>query len=66
MRMFFPSRFVKSGDPLADEHWKQMLHRDFSIEERRRVHEVGLETKAFLDDVRTWDSERKVYFEKLG
>ena len=43
-----------------------MLHRGFSVDERARVHEVGLETKAFLADARAWDLERKAYFEKLG
>ena len=80
MRLFFPSLFVKnksdggSGDPLLshslavanDAHWTQLLHRGFSVDERARVHEVGLETKAFLADARAWDLERKAYFEKLG
>lgn len=66
MRLFFPSLFVKTGDPLADDHWKQPLHRNFSVDERERVHQVGLKTKAFLADARAWDLERKASFEKLG
>lgn len=66
MRLFFPSLFVKTGDSLADEHWKQPLHRSLSVDERQRVHQVGLETKTFLADARAWDLERKAHFEKLG
>ena len=79
MRLFFPSLFVKnkpdgdSGDSLShslavanDAHWTQLLHRGFSVDERARIHEVGLETKAFLADARAWDLERKMYLERLG
>lgn len=57
------------GDPspFADEYWnQQLLHRGLSVDERELVHQVGLETKAFLADARLWDLERKAEFEKKG
>lgn len=53
--------------PFADEYWnQQLLHRGLSVDERELVHQVGLETKAFLADARLWDLERKAEFEKKG
>lgn len=66
MRRYFPSNYTKDGDPFADERWNDLIHHGLTHSEREDVHKVGETMKAFLMKARTWDMERKAYFEKHG